>query len=276
MCLIAFSIGAHPRWPLLLASNRDEYFDRPTLPLQRWISPNGQTVISGRDVRAGGTWLGLSENGRVACLTNVRELERAGGDRSRGELPLAWIDGTESPEVFMSRLDPRAYQGFNLVVGDLVQQRWHWISNRRAGPVQLEVHLQHQSLTPGVYGLSNAFLDTPWPKTVKLRQELTRALDESGHAQSLQERLWAALSDHHPAPDHELPQTGVPAEAERALSSALVRYADGRYGTRSSTLLMVESASSGHWQVQMEERSWDPQTTGQTRRELLAINGACL
>ncbi len=271
MCLIAFSIGAHPRWPLVLASNRDEYFDRPTLPLQRWTSPAGQTVISGRDVRAGGTWLGLSENGRVACLTNVRQAQPHGSDRSRGELPLAWIDGAESAEAFISRLDPQAYPGFNLVVGDLVQQRWHWISNRRPGPAQPEVHLQHQRLAPGVYGLSNAFLDTPWPKTVKLRQELTQAL-ESAHAPALQERLWAALSDHRPAPDHELPQTGIAAEAERALSSALVRFADGRYGTRSSTLLMVEAASGGRWQVQMEERSWDPQTQGQRRREHLALS----
>ncbi len=273
MCLIAFSIGAHPRWPLLLASNRDEYFDRPTLPLQRWTSPAGQTVISGRDVRAGGTWLGLSENGRLAYLTNVREPERRGGDRSRGQLPLAWIDGTETPEAFIESLDPQAYQGFNLVVGDLRQQRWHWMSNRRPAPERLEVHLQHRPLTPGVYGLSNAFLDTPWPKTVKLRQALTRALDEAAHDQTLQERLWAALSDHQPAPDHALPQTGVPTDAERALSAARVCFPDGRYGTRSSTLLMVEAASEC-WQVHMEERSWDPQTLGQSRRESLVIGGA--
>jgi uncharacterized protein with NRDE domain len=273
MCLIAFSIGAHPRWPLLIASNRDEYFDRPTLPLQRWTSPGGQAVISGRDGRSGGIWLGLGEGGRVAWLTNVREARQQVGPRSRGELPLAWIDGTDTAQAFIAGLDPLAYPGFNLVVGDLVRQQWHWISNRRPGPDHLRVEWQHQSLAPGVYGLSNAFLDTPWPKTVQLRQHLARALEEDAPAEPLRERLWSALSDHQPAPDQALPRTGVPIETERALSSALVKFPDGRYGTRSSTVLMVDAPSGGHWQAQMHERSWDPHSLGQSRREQLVVAG---
>jgi uncharacterized protein with NRDE domain len=273
MCLIAFSIGAHPRWPLLIASNRDEHFERPTLPLQKWTSSAGQAVISGRDGRSGGIWLGLGERGRVAWLTNVREPVQQGGARSRGELPLAWIDGTDSVQAFIDRLDPLAYPGFNLVVGDLVQQRWHWISNRRPGLQQMQADWQHQPLSPGVYGLSNAFLDTPWPKTVKLRQQLTQALEEVAQAEPLRERLWTALSDRQPAPDDALPRTGVPTETERALSSARVLFPDGRYGTRSSTLLMVDAPSDGPWQAQMEERSWDPHTLGQSRRETLVVSG---
>lgn len=273
MCLIAFSIGAHPRWPLLLASNRDESFDRPTLPLQRWTSPVGQTVISGRDGRSGGIWLGLGESGRVAWLTNVREPGHQIGPRSRGELPLAWIDGNDTAQAFMARLDPQDYPGFNLVVGDLVRQQWHWVSNRRPGPDQLEVAWQDQPLGPGVYGLSNAFLDTPWPKTIQLRQHLVRAIEEDAPAEPLRERLWSALSDNRPAPDPALPRTGVPIETERALSPAWVKLPDGRYGTRSSTVLTVDAPRGGRWQAHMHERSWDPGSLGQSRSEQLMVTG---
>ncbi len=271
MCLIAFAIGTRPDRPLLLASNRDEYFDRPTLPLHRWSSPGGRMICGGRDERAGGTWLGLSEEGRVACLTNVREPQAGPAARSRGELPLAWLEGHQSPTEFIAALDPLAYPGFNLVVGDWARQHWHWISNRRPHRQGLTAHLQHRPLGPGVYGLSNALLDTPWPKTVKLRGHLAGVVGlDTG---PLREHLWTALADTEPAPDDQLPQTGVSPEAERALSAVRVRFADGRYGTRSSTVLLVESEGPGRWRADIEERSWDPHSLGHSRREVWVSPG---
>ncbi|MBM3362245.1 MAG: NRDE family protein [Betaproteobacteria bacterium] len=269
MCLIAFALGVDPKRPLLLASNRDEYFDRPTLPMQRWISPRGRLLISGRDARAGGTWLGLSEHGRVAWLTNVREPQAQEAARSRGELTLDWLEGDQSAADFMAALDPLAHQGFNLVLGDLDQQRWHWVSNRCPTPQGLIAHIQQRSLAPGVYALSNAFLDTAWPKTIKLREQLARTLEPPLEPDLLRERLWSALADAETAPTEQLPRTGVSPEVERALSAVRVRFADGRYGTRSSTLMLIERGTAGRWQADIEERSWDPQSLGHSRREVL-------
>jgi uncharacterized protein with NRDE domain len=152
MCLIAFAISVHPRWPLLIAANRDEHFDRPTLPLHRWRSSTGQTIISGRDERAGGTWLGMSLTGRIAMLTNVREPGMPPGARSRGELPLAWLESKHSAQDFLHGLDLQAYSGFNLVIGDLAGEHWHWLSNRQPGSPTVRAGRQQERLGAGVYG----------------------------------------------------------------------------------------------------------------------------
>ncbi len=251
MCLIALAIGASPRWPLVLASNRDEFFERPTQPLQLWHGPAGTPILSGRDLEAGGTWLGVSESGRVAMLTNVREPGMPAGALSRGGLPLAWLDGCDDAQSFLAGLDARSYSGFNLVIGELGSGRWHWASNRQMGPHGVEAGWQQHVLGPGIYGLSNAFLDTPWPKTLKLKQALQASLEAMPEAQA----LWHALADASPAPDDQLPATGVNTEAERHLSSAWVRFPDGRYGTRSSTLLSVR-AQGQHLSVRMQEKTW--------------------
>jgi uncharacterized protein with NRDE domain len=269
MCLIAFAIGAHPRWPLLIAANRDEHFDRPTLPLQRWRSPAGQTIVSGRDERAGGTWLGLTPAGRIAMLTNVREPGMTPGARSRGELPLAWLASEQSAEDFLGGLDPQAYSGFNLVIGQLGSQHWHWLSNRRPGPEGVLAGHQQERLGPGVYGLSNAFLNTPWPKTVRLRETMARTLAQAQEGRLLCESLWQALANRDQPADESLPRTGVPWSAEKELSTALVRFPDGRYGTRSSLLVTAEAREPRRWQVCLEEKSWDPGTLGELRRETL-------
>jgi uncharacterized protein with NRDE domain len=269
MCLIAFAIGAHARWPLLIAANRDEQFERPTLPLQRWRSPSGATLISGRDERAGGTWLGLSTTGRVAMLTNVREPNMAPGARSRGDLPLAWLEGQHDADAFFGKLELQDYSGFNLVIGDLAAGQWHWLSNRMSGPQGIEAGRQQERLSAGVYGLSNAFLDTPWPKTVRLRQTLAQALTQAKDAEPLREQLWQALANRDQPAEDLLPHTGVPWSSEKELSTALVRFPDGRYGTRSSMLVLAEVQGSGQWQLSLEEKSWDPGSLGELRRENL-------
>lgn len=269
MCLIAFAIGAHARWPLLIAANRDEHFDRPTLPLQRWRTPAGITLISGRDERAGGTWLGLSTEGRVAMLTNVREPISVAGARSRGELPLAWLESQQSAEEFLDALDIQAYSGFNLVVGELAQNHWHWLSNREPGASGVQAGRQQERLASGVYGLSNAFLDTPWPKTLRLCQTVRDALAQAQESEPLRQRLWQALANRDQPADDQLPRTGVPWPAEKELSSALVRFPDGRYGTRSSLLVLAEARHSGRLHLSLEEKSWDPGRMGELRQASL-------
>lgn len=251
MCLIALAIAASPNWPLVIASNRDEFFDRPTLPLQPWHGPAGTTLLSGRDLEAGGTWLGVSDTGRVAMLTNVREPGMRPGGRSRGGLPLAWLDGGQDMSSFLAGLEGQAYSGFNLIIGELHSASWHWVSNRCTGRSGIEPGWQQRALEPGIYGLSNGFLDTPWPKTRRLTQALGAALGESLD----EEGLWQALADARPAPDADLPATGVPTQAERQLSSAWVRFPDGRYGTRCSSVISVRTSAQGLG-LRFQEKTW--------------------
>lgn len=265
MCLLALAIGQSKAWPLLLASNRDEFFHRPTQPLARWRSDSGELIVSGRDELAGGTWLGLTPGGRVALLTNVREPGALAGDRSRGELPLAWLQSTEKAEHFLDQLDGQAYSGFNLVVGDMRTSSWYWASNRQPSPSGVAAGWQQRALPPGVYGLSNAFLDTPWPKTQQLKRAMQVAVVGGGNPAQL---LWPALADAKEASPTEMPQTGVASDVERQLSSAWVRFTDGRYGTRASTLVQASPAAQG-WAVEVQEKTWSPQGTCSLREERL-------
>ena len=262
MCLIAFAIGVDPERPLLLAANRDEYFERPTDPLHRWTLPDGTGVIAGRDLRDGGTWLGVSEAGRVAMLTNVRSAHPGPGRRSRGELTTRWLSAGSDWHSLLAGMDPADYGGFNLVVGDIGTGFWAWITNRNPAQPHTEsaVPLYSQRLLPGVYGLSNAALDTPWPKTQRLKAALTSALQvtDGVHAP-----LGQALADHRTSSDG-LPSTGVPREIEQALSSPFVDMADRGYGTRSS-LVMDVTVSGGGWRAALCEWTHRPAPTGPHR-----------
>lgn len=264
MCLIAFAIETAPARPLLLAANRDEFFERPTEPLHRWALPDGTGVVGGRDLRDGGTWLGMSEAGRVAMLTNVRSANPGPGRRSRGELTTRWLQAGHSLESLMAGIDAADYGGFNLVVGDLVTGFWAWVSNRHPAQPHAEQTdgLHHRRLAPGVYGLSNAALDTPWPKTLRLKRALNEALANGTHAQT---PLVAALADHALPAQAELPATGVPAELERALSSPFVDMADRGYGTRSSLLLNVARRSPAGFHADFTEWTHAPPPAGPHR-----------
>ncbi|MDP2817675.1 MAG: NRDE family protein [Polaromonas sp.] len=245
MCLIAFAIGASARWPLLVAANRDEFLDRPTLPLTRWQSDADAEIISGRDIRAGGTWLGLTAAGRIAMLTNVRGPASLTGDKSRGELVTRWLDSDTDAASFMAQIEPEAYGGFNLVLGDFKSRAWQWLSNK-PGP-----GLESRALAPGIYGLSNGALDTPWPKTLGLKKALHSALTASSE-DALEQELMTALRDRRRADRKDLPCTGVPLALEEALSSAFVDFPEHGYGTRCSTVL-VASADSKGWDLAVQE-----------------------
>jgi uncharacterized protein with NRDE domain len=285
MCLIAFALHTSPQVGLLLAANRDEALDRPTLPLHRWHTPTGVSVIGGRDGRDHGTWLACAgpdapahAANRVAMLTNVRHgQDTTPWPRSRGELPLLWLNGTPLATL-TSQLDPHAYGAFNLVVGNVATGQWHWLTNRNMehGNKQHRSTLHCQALPPGVYGLSNAGLNTPWPKTVALRTTLEDAMPDGqsgSHAnQSLSQQaekdLWAKLANRHTWPDADLPATGVPIEWERSLSAIWVDHPPA-YGTRTSALLSVVRSEhvEGTWQWRMQEQTWRPEAHAGLRVE---------
>lgn len=238
MCLVALAVGASERFPFVLASNRDEFYDRDATPLAWWM-PEGASVplLGGRDLRAGGTWLGLSAGGRLAFVTNVRDPSSIDPTaRSRGELVTRWIQGHPAPDArgWWAGIDADRYNGFNLIALDAARGQLFWAGRDRHG-----VHAPVM-LARGVHGVSNATLDTPWPKVQRLKARLAEAVSAAGSLQELSAPLFAALSDASRAPDAELPHTGVPHEVERWLSAAFIRSPDGRYGTRCSTLVVTE------------------------------------
>ena len=235
MCLILVAWRVHPEFPLVVAANRDEFYARPTALAARWpVSPE---IIGGRDLEAGGTWLGVSDQGRFAAVTNVREPGMAKGKLSRGELTRNFLEGQQSAEDFLATLDYADYSGFNLLLAD--GAALHYASNR--GP-------QVQSLAPGVYGLSNHLLDSPWPKLISARQGFSGALKSLPASQP----FFDILRDDEIVPDHQLPDTGVPLEWERRLSAIFVRSQD--YGTRASTVVTVNAEKA----IFFEERSFGP------------------
>jgi uncharacterized protein with NRDE domain len=229
MCLILFAHGVHRDYPLVLAANRDEFYERPTAPAAFWA--DAPHVLAGRDLRGGGTWMGLTRSGRWAALTNYRDPPTARPDRpSRGMLVADFLTGAASPEEYLAGVaaDAERYDGFNLLVGDV--SGVCYLGNRSPGgavPRRLE---------PGVYGLSNHLLDTPWPKVARGRQRLAELLEAGAPTPAA---LLDILYDVEIAPLHTLPDTGA-GEWERPLSAAFV--STPTYGTRASTALIVSRA----------------------------------
>ena len=239
MCLIAFAWNAHPRWRLLLAGNRDEYHARPSAPLARW---DDAPVIAGRDLEAGGTWLGVRPGGRCATVTNVRDPRDPQAGLSRGWLVTDFLRGEADAIAHAQALREVAaqYRPFNLLTFDA--HAAFYLGNR-PGP-------RAQAVTPGLHGLSNADFNTPWPKTRLLMSRLQAWL-EQGDAEDFAP-LFAALADERAALDDELPDTGIGLERERWLSSAFIRGAD--YGTRASTVVAI--GHTGHGRI--VERRFGP------------------
>lgn len=252
MCLIGLALDAHPRFALVIAANRDEFFERPAAPLDWWrAEADSPWLLAGRDLAAGGTWMGLADNGRLALLTNVRDPARQRPDAaSRGSLVTGWLAG----QPLADGSNP-----FNLIGGDLLRREWTWRSDTQRAP---------QRLARGLHGLSNAALGTPWPKVRRLTQALQGALDGADDADALTHRLWAALADRTIAPDVELPDTGVGLERERWLSPAFITAPQARYGTRCSTVLLGEPRAGG-WRLSMAERSFDAHGTPTLERSVV-------
>ncbi len=243
MCLIALAYHQHPRYPLVLVGNRDEFHARPAEPLFVW--GDGSDVIGGRDAQAGGTWLGVTAEGRLGAVTNVREPQSPPpGLRSRGGLIPDFFQqsGQTAAAAAEKLLSEAAHYGpFNLLLYDGSSL---CIAGNRPTP-------HWQPLSPGVHTLSNAALDTPWPKTERLKAALQQWLDAGSTEPSA---LFAALADETPAPDAELPDTGVGLALERMLATPFIRGA--AYGTRASSVVLI-----GADDFSFEERRFGPNGT---------------
>lgn len=236
MCLIVFAWRPGHAQPLVVAANRDEFYARPSLPLAQW--PEAQQVYAGRDLEAGGTWLGVGAAGRFAALTNIRNPQKPAARRSRGELVARFLCGEMPAEDYLADVVGRSaeYAGFNLLIGTS-NELWHYNA----------LESEPTRLAAGVYGLSNAGLDTPWPKVLKAKAALSEVLDDPQP-----QALLALLNDPQIAPFAELPDTGVGLATESLLSSVFI--ASPSYGTRASTALIVHADGSRH----IVERSFGP------------------
>lgn len=254
MCLILVAWHAHRDFPLVVAANRDEYHDRPTAPASFWP---GDRILAGRDLRAGGTWMGLAADGRFAALTNFRAPQlNQQGKASRGQLVAEFLSADESPLTWIERRreDSARFNPFNLLVGD----RGSLVCYSSVGD-------EVRQLEAGVYGLSNHLLDTPWPKVEAAKSSLANALT----ALPDDTPMFELLRDDGIHPDEALPRTGVSLEWERLLSAAFVR-APG-YGTRSSTVLKVSRGGTALF----DEQAWLPEgTPGNRSRFRFSLSGS--
>ena len=265
MCLILFAWNSHPDYSLVVAANRDEFYERDTEGVSYWSEH--PDILAGRDradvLGSPGTWLGFSKAGKFAALTNVRAPSEKNPDaRTRGELSLMYLTSKDKPSSFVEQQSKRfsLYNGFNLLMADLSDPKnaeMHWVSNRMlmGQNVRPRKVFPPQPLEPGVYGLSNAMLDTPWPKVNHRVAAFAQTLAmDQGNLKNADQYL-KLLADTHHASDHELPSTGVSKEWEKALSPAFIKTPS--YGTRSSTLLRIRKDG----QFELVERRFDSSGT---------------
>ncbi len=226
MCLILLAYRFHPDYSLIVAANRDEYYNRPTEKAHFW--EDHPYLLAGRDMKYGGTWMGMTTSGRFAAVTNFRDrTEFREHPLSRGILVNEYLTSHEPPQTYLRGILPGQdkYNGFNLLLGDLTGLLYY--SNRGGDKVR--------SLKPGIYGLSNHLLDTPWPKVVRSRLSFMEVLKKRGSPGT--DGLFGILSDRTPADDDELPDTGFGQEWEKILSPPFI--SSPTYGTRTSTILMI-------------------------------------
>ena len=248
MCLIVLAWRAHPRWPLIVAANRDEFHRRPAQPLQWW--PDEPLILAGRDLEAGGTWLAASRQGRFATVTNYREsLGRQSGERSRGALVTDFVTADSTPLAFAENIELERYAGFSVLAA--TPESVVYASNRGDAP---------RALATGIYGLSNASLDTPWPKVVRSRERLHSLLARDDVTP---EHLFALLADREPADEIGTPARDLPAPTARAVSAPFV--VTPEFGTRCSTILVLDA--NGEMQVRERRFDADGRLTGESAVE---------
>lgn len=231
MCLIVFAWQVIPGMPLIAAGNRDEFYNRPAVPADWW--EDHPHVYAGRDLQGGGTWMGITREGRFAAITNVRDpSQKRENASSRGILVADYLAGHASPEEYIAAISEVAheYNGFNLLVGN--SEKLIWYSNAAQGDER-----NGQPLSPGVYGLSNAMLDTPWPKVVRTKAQFASLLCQGAS----EEAYFEMLLDTTRASDCRLPRTGMSIEWERILSAVCIDSPD--YGTRTSTVVKLAAGN---------------------------------
>ena len=242
MCLILFAYKVHPSYNLILAANRDEFYERPSSPAD--FREDAPQVLAGRDLQEGGTWMGIDRAGRFAAITNYRDpASWKNIAPSRGGLVSSYLCGNQSPDEYSDKISRQAqlYNGYNLILGD----RHDLLAYSNRG--------EKQKLKPGIYGLSNHLLNTPWPKVSRGKKLLKAVLDKKGA--ELEDALFAVLADRKLPADSKLPDTGIGVEWERVLSSIFI--ASPIYGTRSSTILLIGK----NGRVKFVEKVYDGQPT---------------
>ena len=238
MCLILFAHESHPHYRLIIAANRDEYYLRPSLQASYW--EDYANVLAGRDLEQNGTWLGITKTGRYAAVTNYRNPSLAREDvKSRGQLVSSYLCGKSRPKAYLSGVDEAEdeYNGYNILVGDA--ESLYYYSN---------IEREQKKISPGVYGLSNHLLNTPWPKVEKGKKALAKYLQSRNVG--VADSLFEILSDNGVAADDALPHTGVSIKLERMLSPIFIK--GDTYGTRSSTVILADRKNH----VQLIERSF--------------------
>ena len=229
MCLLFFSYKTHPEYCLIFVGNRDEFYDRPTAALSFW---KGETaILAGRDLRGNGTWLGITRTGRFAAITNYRDPEHDAlydkNSPSRGNLVSEFLLSKDFPEKYLEHIETigYTYKGFSLIVGD--KDNLCYFCNRSKGILRLN---------PGLYGLSNHLLNTPWPKVEKGLTAFKKVVKNQNKIKP--EKFFTMLKDRSRPPDDKLPDTGVELDWERMLSSIFISGDD--YGTRSSSVILIK------------------------------------
>ncbi|MEE8546524.1 MAG: NRDE family protein [bacterium] len=226
MCTLAFAFRTFENYPLIFLGNRDEFYDRPTTPAVFW--KDAHNLLAGRDMKYGGTWLGLTRRGRFATITNYRDLKSHREHLlSRGIMTSGYLLGKNDPVDYLKEVDSQkdSYNWFNLLVGDI--NRLYYYSNRSG---------ETQNLEPGIYGLSNHFLNTPWPKVNRIKELLNGHMAEFSTPST--ETLFEILANSERTEDDQLPDTGIGLDWERVLSSIFIT--SPTYGTRNSTVLIID------------------------------------
>lgn len=237
MCLVVFAWKVHPEYRLILAANRDEFHQRPSRELHWW--PDQPDIVAGRDLQAGGTWLAAGRSGRFATVTNYREHQRkTSGHLSRGALVADFVGSGDQPGVFAERIEGERYAGFSLLATD--GEDLCYVSNRGDGPA---------ILAAGIYGLSNASLDTPWAKVVRSREAMQTLIDSGNVNRTSLLRL---LADRTAASIADVETGEMPFELARALTAPFIVSPD--YGTRCTTA--VTWSYSG--EISLSEQRFDP------------------
>ena len=235
MCLIAFSWQPDSETPLTMVANRDEFYQRPTLPVHFW--EDSSHILGGKDLEAGGSWLAFSRKGRFAALTNYRELPIPTGKKSRGDLVRNFLTDDISPTDYLTSIaqSKNNYAGFNLLIG--TRRELFYYSNKLPDN-------QFKMLSSGVYGLCNHLLDTPWPKLMSARNRLTTLLQKKAEP----EQLIEMMHDNTQAKEELLPDTGIGLESEKLLSSCFI--ASDNYGTRNTSIIQFDQSGYLCWTEQ--------------------------
>ncbi|KAL9415628.1 hypothetical protein AB3S75_043842 [Citrus x aurantiifolia] len=257
MCIAVFMWQAHPLYPFLLLFNRDEYHSRPTKPLGWW---EGAEILGGRDEKAGGTWLASTTDGKIAFLTNFREVQSIPQAKSRGELPVRFLQSKKKPLDFAEEIltEAHQYNGFNLVIADILSKSMVHVTNRSEGGKS-----KATEVSPGIHVLTNALLDSPWPKAQRLGHAFKELMDKYGEGELQMKEMADELMMDTTKDDESLLPHIYPPETESHLSSIFIDTERplGRYGTRSTSSLYVKSSGEVYfYERHLEKDLWKEQT----------------